>query len=693
MYTSGGIQMVINREEKIREIKERKEMIQKKLDAAFAKADRKLPAFNRLQNRMYVCVLGLVTVSALILTVFNVRMARTTVAEALEEASMPIVDLTAEIFDTKLQSYVSSLTTLGQNTNLTNPAMPDEIKSLIINGKQKDFGYLYGEMVLFNSSKGSSLNPDLRASVLENGYYIDAPHTNHNNDFVFEISVPLIDAYKAAQTGATSAETVGVLTFAFDPAVLSNILNLVELGDNSKVYIINQEGTIIASKDYNQVLNGDKNAYGSDEKLVAYEQSMLAGERGNVTFTRDGQDYLLSYGPIESFGWAVAVDIYQLDFAQRINSSRYMSFGIGLVILFVCAILVHFGTQMIVKPIENLTYVAKEMAKGNFDVRVNAKSSSECGILAESLILTLQNLKSTIRDITRVLKSMENKDFDVYTEAIYVGEFAAIEHSIVSVRDSVSEALHEIKIVGQEVYSGADQVASASQALAQGATEQASAVQELNATIIEINEATKKNTENARNAAIKVSGAGSEIETSNEQMQKLMLAMEDMTVKSAEITKIVKTIDDIAFQTNILALNAAVEAARAGQAGKGFAVVADEVRNLASKSAEAAKNTTALIEETTKAIAQGSEIARETAESLINVVNATQEAVSEVNEISHASELQATSVGQITTGIDQISAVVQTNSATSEQSAAAAEQLSSQASSLDQLLSQFNINK
>lgn len=683
--------MITNRADKLREIEARKEMIRGKLAAASARADRKLSLVHQLKARMMVCVLSLVFIVALTLTVFNVRIARSTVEDSLQESVMPVVDLISEVYETKMESYVSALEGIGQNSNLTNPMMPANVKEIILNSKKEELEYLSSTMTLYTSGEGKNINNEVRTSINELGYHISSPYYTSNGQFVFDISVPLLDTYTASVNGSTSVNTVGIVTFSFDPNILSQILETAVVGANSSVYVLNQEGVIVASLDYEKVESQSTTGYASHKTLAEVEKTMLKGERGNVVYRESVKDRILAYAPIESLNWTVGVDILEVDFAKKINDSRTWSFMIGMLLLAGCAVLVYIGTNMITKPVENLTYVAKEMARGNFDVRVEAKSSSEVGILAESLILTLQNLKSVIHDITRVMKSLENKDFDVYTEAVYVGEFKAIEDSITSVRDSVNSALRQIKIVGDEVSSGADQVATGAQSLAQGATEQASSIQELSATITEIYDVTKKNSILANTAAEKVGQAGTEIEASNAKMQQLMGAMSEMTDKSAEIGKIVKTIDDIAFQTNILALNAAVEAARAGAAGKGFAVVADEVRNLASKSAEAAKTTTNLIDETIRAIAQGTQIANETANALVSVVEIAQEAVNEVNEISLASETQNNAVGQITTGVDQISAVVQTNSATSEESAAAAEQLSGQAQSLDELLSQFNI--
>ncbi|MEG2769394.1 MAG: methyl-accepting chemotaxis protein, partial [Oscillospiraceae bacterium] len=245
----------------------------------------------------------------------------------------------------------------------------------------------------------------------------------------------------------------------------------------------------------------------------------------------------------------------------------------------------------------------------------------------------------------------------------------------------------------EQVASGSDQVSSGAQALSQGATEQASSIEELSATIQAVSNQIKDNANNAKMASELSSMAGKEVQNGNEHMQSMIVAMEDISSTSNKIGKIIKTIDDIAFQTNILALNAAVEAARAGSAGKGFAVVANEVRNLAGKSAEAAKNTTSLIESSINAVANGTKIADETAMSLKVVVEKSNLVLQKVEEIAEASAEQANSVVQITTGVDQISAVIQTNSATAEESAAASEELSSQSQMLKDLVGKFTLRE
>ncbi len=249
--------------------------------------------------------------------------------------------------------------------------------------------------------------------------------------------------------------------------------------------------------------------------------------------------------------------------------------------------------------------------------------------------------------------------------------------------------LGEINRASDALSTGANQVAGGAQSLAQGATQQASSVQELSASVADISSQVKQNAASSDKASKMSNVASQAIDSSNQQMQQLLHSMGDIDAKSKEISKIIKTIEDIAFQTNILALNAAVEAARAGAAGKGFAVVADEVRSLAGKSADAAKSTTALIEASIAAINEGVRLAQLTAEDLMGAVESANETTKVLGEISAATNEQAQSIAQVTVGLDQISSVVQLNSATSEQSAAASQELSGQAMALKQLIMKF----
>jgi methyl-accepting chemotaxis protein len=327
------------------------------------------------------------------------------------------------------------------------------------------------------------------------------------------------------------------------------------------------------------------------------------------------------------------------------------------------------------------------LAQGDLHTEVPViASKDEIGVLSNSFANTVSTLDSYVGEISSVLTSLSAGDCTVETHQDYKGDFVAIKEALNIIISDLNNMFTSINQSADQVASGSDQVASGAQALAQGATEQASSIEELSASITEIADQVNKNASSAATANKLSLEASAEVQRGNEHMQQMSAAMLDISDKSNEIGKIIKTIEDIAFQTNILALNAAVEAARAGEAGKGFAVVADEVRNLASKSAEAAKNTTTLIESTIQAVENGTKIAEETAESLNAIINVATKTNDLISQISVASNEQANSINQIMTGVDQVSAVVQTNSATSEESAATSEELSGQAKTLKETL-------
>lgn len=352
-----------------------------------------------------------------------------------------------------------------------------------------------------------------------------------------------------------------------------------------------------------------------------------------------------------------------------------------------------FMTKSIVEPMKEIEKAASDMSKGSLHVSLDYNSNNELGILADRMRATISNIGNIIDDIGNVLGAIADGNFQVGSKnrEQYVLDYNPILLAMRKIRNNLSDALSQINQSADLVANGSEQVSSAAQSLSQGATEQASSIQELAATINDISNQISSNAQSAKNLRTESEETGINVQRSNEKMSEMNQAMEEISEKSNEIGKIIRAIEDIAFQTNILALNAAVEAARAGEAGKGFAVVADEVRNLASKSGEAAKNTTLLIEQSMQAVDNGTRITAETSKAMQEVVDGSQRINSIIEEISEASEKQAIAVEQVTQGIDQISSVVQTNSATAEQSAAASEELSGQAQIMKGLVQQFTL--
>lgn len=586
----------------------------------------------------------------------------------------------------------------GCTARLANPDISDEAKKEIL--EQKKEYYKFSSFSLIHTTGYSIFEEaDLSNQIyfkeaMKGISYISDPMLSTvTNESIIIIASPLWE------NGIPNTNVMGVVTFSIPGTKLSTIVNSIQIGKKGSAYMLNSEGITIAHKDSSII--GVENVAelaktdSSLKALAKLEQRMVSGEDASGTYSYNGKKKLLSFSPVPNTpGWSVAICVEISEFL----SYFYLSLGLTVLCIIITIIIGCIRGRSIGKkiatPIRLCMERLQKLSSGDLHSEVpTIQTKDETALLAMALSETISKLNSIIKDISFHLSSISNGDLTNEVTKFYDGDMIALKDSIIKILDSLNTTIHGINQGADLVLTGSTHLSEASQSLAEGASDQASSVEELTATINTVSEQVSHNEQNTQQASEKVRQMSDEINSSNQKMISLTKAMNDIKTSSEAIVHIIKTIEDIATQTNLLSLNAAIEAARAGDAGKGFAVVAEEVRQLASESAKAAKDTTALIYQAIQSVETGTSITDTTAESLSSVVQGAKQVETLILNIASSSKEQSEAILQINEGIEQVSSVVQSNSATSEETAASSQELSAQAEHLNQMVSKFICRK
>ena len=635
-----------------------------------------------------------IMVAALLITVYN-RVSDTLLEKSeslLQETTDKAVQETTAWMNKTLTALEMQRDTI-QYEEMDVPAMTEYIKHTV----DPDSAYPAGMYVALTDGSlyHASFVPGPDFNAKEKSWYQDGIQSEAfiMGDVYFDEDSQSYVVGASGMLKDASGGTRGVAAADVYLDAISGIVEGIQLEETGGIFLVDaRTGTIIGHPD-REMAGRVLSEFSGD--LYAYAEEQIGKDASGLSIY-DESTYI-QVEPVPNSDWKAVAYVSRDEVLGDLRTLTGIMASVSVVAILLAVLLVILLVRRIIgRPVSELSGVAAKIAEGELEQVIRHSSNDELGELADNFgqtVVRLRDYVDYIQEISEKLQDIARGDLTFTLSHEYLGEFAKIKESLEAISLSFNETIGQISVVSEQVAQGSVYVADGAQALSQGASQQTEAVGQLAAHINEVSDGIQKTAQGAKRASQISQDMGNGILDSNEKMQQMNAAIRKISGKSEEIHSIIKTIEDIAFQTNILALNAAVEAARAGSAGKGFAVVADEVRNLAGKSSEAAKNTTVLIDQTVEAVEEGTKVAEETAAAMITVVSQTEEMTKLIDGIADYSAKQAEATEEVIRGIDRISDVVQSNMDTAEKSAAASEELSGQADTLKVLVSKFRLKE
>ena len=652
-----------------------------------------------IRNRLQFSISVLTGVTALTLALIMCIMNITNTLSNLEDEMMVMAEITGDRVSKELLATVRVVEELGLLESLSDESVSAEEKQEIINQRVDAYGMIRGKMINADGIceyDGADYSDREYFQRSMQGETVIADPVFAKTDGVLSVII----SAPVWQGGISGSEVVGVVFLLPSQNILNDIADSIKVSENGGCYMLSSSGVTIAHTD-ESIAEAQENTIelaqtdSSLRSIASLESKMIQGETGYGIYTYGGSTKILAYAPIpDTDGWSVALNAPIMDFMGPTIVS-------GLVAVAVAAVAIAIGIYTARKigrtigiPIEQCSSRLVLLAQGDLHSPVpEIHTQDETRVLAEATGSLVQSMRTLIQDADHLLGEMSRGNFAITAdkENYYVGDFHGLMESMRKLNHRLNDTLKNIIETVEQVTLGANQMAETAQGLAEGATDQAGAIEELQATITNVTNIVEESAKSLGESYKLAKQYEQQAVTSGSEMKDLTQAMERINETSRQISDIIEEIEDIASQTNLLSLNAAIEAARAGEAGRGFAVVADQIRKLADDSAQSAIHTRQLIETSLQEIEKGNQITERTYQSLMKVVDGMEVLAQESQKAMENSNTQAEAMEQIEQGIDQISSVVQNNSATAQETSATSEELSAQATSMNDMVAAFKL--